>query len=300
MEHGKLDHYVRCEIPEVELERYPGHGTGFRGSILVHPEGVDLSKYSTKYGRVGMDRVPEARLYGPARYGRDRLREAPPYMDPWSASQQATPILTGAWHQASDALPVPSGEQLCWGTSDSEEYAECAGSNWQGNLYTSFGDGSYHYDNCDGSSYDRHADGSATFVDPQGEVHEYPAAYNGECAGGYGHDEECDRGAFSDSNHGSVLSGQDNGHAEACQDCEVGCSGHGYADDVYSGGCSDGAYSDGGGHADTREDDGEYAGHDYGGGCSDCGYAEDVYSGGDYDGGYSDGGYSYGGYDDEW
>ena len=65
MEHGKMDRYVRCEIPEQELEMVPGHGDRKDGKIFVHPEGVDLSKYPTRYGTVGQDTVPQARRYDP-------------------------------------------------------------------------------------------------------------------------------------------------------------------------------------------------------------------------------------------
>ena len=50
MEHGKLDHYIRCEIPKDELKVRPGHGQRKDGQIFVHPEGIDLRKYPTKYG----------------------------------------------------------------------------------------------------------------------------------------------------------------------------------------------------------------------------------------------------------
>eukprot|EP00420_Gonyaulax_spinifera_P004110 CAMPEP_0197924086 /NCGR_PEP_ID=MMETSP1439-20131203/95075_1 /TAXON_ID=66791 /ORGANISM="Gonyaulax spinifera, Strain CCMP409" /LENGTH=269 /DNA_ID=CAMNT_0043546487 /DNA_START=54 /DNA_END=863 /DNA_ORIENTATION=- len=176
---GKMDHYIRCEVPVRDLRQHSGHGQGSRGEILVHPLGIDLTRYATTFGRVGRDPVASAQAYDPSHHSQQ---------SPYPRSGHLPP---GPWDDADDdADAAPGGLMGCH-----------TGTNALGNDYTAFGDGSYHYDNLDGSSYDRHADGSATFTSPSGDVHEYPSAGlddSGHDFEGHGYADGCADGWHDD------------------------------------------------------------------------------------------------------
>jgi len=246
--HGKMDHYLRCEIPRDHLRDYKGHGSRRDGQILVHPGHVDLTKYPTKFGQVGRDHVTQATSYDPS------IHKA---MYPNSSQVPLTPSPVG---MASFALQMES---------DSADSPHHTGVNSAGNYYESYNDGSYHYENQDGSTYTCHADGHAEYTSPDGAVTEYDVhhgdhedsdADNVESEG-YVYSDGCQGGGVSDYDdvdHGGFVPPEEveSGHSDV--------GGHsdgdgGYCDGGYSdGGYSYAGYSDGGCDYDDYDDDGDW------------------------------------------
>ena len=181
IQHGKMDHYLRCEIPQDHLRDYKGHGSRRDGQILVHPGHVDLTKYPTKFGQVGRDHVTQATSYDP------QIHKA---MYPNSSQMPFTPYPVG---MASFAQQMES---------DSADSPHHTGVNSAGNHYESYNDGSYHYENQDGSTYTCHADGHAVYTSPDGAVTEYDV-HHSDGGGSGGHSDAggyCD-GGYSDGGY---------------------------------------------------------------------------------------------------
>ena len=91
------------------------------------------------------------------------------------------------------------------------------GYNAQGNYYESYMDGSFHYSNQVGSTYDCDADEHATYTSPSGEAHDYGEQENageGNYAddGGYGNNCDYAGGGYSDGGGSAYET-----HACACK-----------------------------------------------------------------------------------
>mmetsp|Transcript_82716 Transcript_82716/g.146009 ORF Transcript_82716/g.146009 Transcript_82716/m.146009 type:complete len:321 (+) Transcript_82716:24-986(+) len=248
MNHGKLDRYVRCEVPATELRQVQGHGGLRQGKVLVHPKGIDLSQYPTKYGAV-QDRLPNSTKYdaeymglyqGPNASTPSRMNSSnfnlsspPKGSKPRQPSHNERTKVSSSDQPSRQALPCPYPSVSQWASSlpsDDEHDSGCdrgvesSGYNSQGNYYESYDDGSYRYENQDGSTYDCDADGQATYTSPAGEAFEY---------------EKSDAGADSGCSNGAHSGGDD------------------YGDGVYSeGGYSGGEYYSDGGYSDGYGDDG--------------------------------------------
>ena len=190
MEHDKMKNYVRCEIPRKELKECRGHGGpmgGRKDGILVHTDGIDLSKYPTKFGRVGEDDVRRTPLYNPAKY--------------YNRSQQIQqPGQTSGQSMFAPPVTVPYPQSNTWCHSDSDTEPQNCGHNAAGNYYESFSDGSYRYENSNGSTYAYDSSSShAVYTAPDGAVTEYnwdgPNSGDGNSEGqSDGHSQSCDDG----------------------------------------------------------------------------------------------------------
>ncbi|CAE7281587.1 nek2 [Symbiodinium sp. CCMP2592] len=200
MEHGKMDHYIRCEIPKEELKDRPGHGQRKDGRIFVHREGIDLRKYPTRYGQVGKDTVPQAKRYDPESIRRaiypDRRGPAPPppraplppsparaVLPSAGITKQAPTGLSRSSQSTREAISAAFGHDLGEATTwNSGPQLQSSGYNSRGNYYESYDDGSYHYENQDGSTYQCDADGHTAYTTPGGWVVESEGSDDEECA----------------------------------------------------------------------------------------------------------------------
>eukprot|EP00929_Paragymnodinium_shiwhaense_P110131 TRINITY_DN76868_c0_g1_i1.p1 TRINITY_DN76868_c0_g1~~TRINITY_DN76868_c0_g1_i1.p1 ORF type:complete len:287 (+),score=30.59 TRINITY_DN76868_c0_g1_i1:124-984(+) len=213
MDAGKLDYYVRCEVPERELDQFPGYGQRSDGKIFVHPEGLDLDRYPTSFGVVGQPTVE------------------PPYI-----ASCGDGLRTSYVHDTHSESHVYAAHD---DSDDDHPAVESCGYNSRGNYYESYGDGSYRYENQDGSTYEQDADGHATYTSPAGDAFEYGSPAEDAQADWPADDEPHDAWDHAELEAHSVGERSEGGH-----------SGGGYSEGGYdAGGYSDGGYS-GGGYSD--------------------------------------------------
>lgn len=165
IDHGKMRNYVRCEVPRNEVEEHPGHG-GREDGILLHRSGIDLSKYRTRFGRVGQDAVPEAIRYDPEAL-RHKVLGTPKvgHIGSYTATAPQTPWTNWSGHSCGEDSDSPQHYV--------QQSEPNTGYNSAGNYYESYEDGSYRYENANGSTYEYHGNGEATYTSPQGFVTEY-------------------------------------------------------------------------------------------------------------------------------
>ena len=189
MEHGKMENYIRCEVPRKDLKECRGHGVhGRPDGILVHPHDIDLTKYATKIGKVGEHTVPKAFAYDP-----EAIRKA---MYPDRSVQVKQPSQPGRFSPkmySGNAAPSPYPQgnttlSSCY-SDDEPPQLDHSGHNSAGNYYEAFADGSYRYENQDGSTYEYDGSNQAVYTAPDGAVTEYSWADDaaGHCdVGSYG------------------------------------------------------------------------------------------------------------------
>jgi len=185
IEHGKMKNYIRCEVPRKEVKECKGHGNnrgrgGRPDGILVHPHGIDLSKYNTKIGRRGEHTVSKAFPFDP-----EAIRKA---MYPDSTQTRQPEPARGSYAGVLRP-PYPSQSTLSHSLIDSDDEPHHSGHNRAGNYYEAFGDGSYRYENLDGSTYECDGSGQAVYTAPDGAVTEYTWAENSG-DGGYVHSDD--------------------------------------------------------------------------------------------------------------
>lgn len=219
MEHGKMKNYVRCEVPREELKECRGHG-GRKDGILVHPGGIDLSKYPTKFGRVGEHKVSKAFPYDPeairkamypdvpaqtklcsqtkaVRVGTQQVKQVSREpLNNRSAQTSKLPSQNERYGSRIVAPPYPD-TKATWGNScgHSDDEPHHSGHNSAGNYYEAFADGSYRYENLDGSTYECDGSGRAVFTAPDGGVTDYSWPGDGQADSGdetYGDSYGCD------------------------------------------------------------------------------------------------------------
>ncbi|CAK0822433.1 unnamed protein product [Prorocentrum cordatum] len=269
---GKTDRWLRCEVPASELQQYPGHGSTQHGQILVHPQGIDLTKYPTKFGTVGKDTVPQGHRYVPP----PDIAQGHRYMPgdaqtPERAISASTHDSIGWGHAHIKSAAPRHSSQDCSRNVVASQFEgpalDRSGYNDKGNRYASYNNCGYRYGSHDGSSYVHDARGGAVYTSPHGDTYGYPehSGYNAQgnhyesySDGSYRYDNQDGSSYVRDADGGAIYTSPDG--------------------DTYeypSGGCSSGDHVDTGCYSD---------------GCD--------WGGGGYGGGYSDGGYSGGGYSD--
>lgn len=221
IEHGKMKNYIRCEVPRKEVKECKGHGNnrgrgGRPDGILVHPHGIDLSKYNTKIGRRGEHTVSKAFPFDP-----EAIRKA---MYPDSTQTRQPEPARGSYAGVLRP-PYPSQSTLSHSLIDSDDEPHHSGHNRAGNYYEAFGDGSYRYENLDGSTYECDGSGQAVYTAPDGAVTEYTWAENSG-DGGYVHSDDSGDGGFP---VGTCVVDDESDYADAAGDADD--AGDHYGDD---------------------------------------------------------------------
>mmetsp|Transcript_85993 Transcript_85993/g.136606 ORF Transcript_85993/g.136606 Transcript_85993/m.136606 type:complete len:307 (-) Transcript_85993:7-927(-) len=236
IEHGKMKNYIRCEVPREEIKECKGHGSSGGGGgrpdgILVHPHGIDLSKYNTKIGKRGEHTVPKAFHYDP-----EAIRKAMYPDSTWTEPPE--PHSKSSYAGIPSPLPPFPQSQSTWSDSLIGSEPHHSGHNAAGNYYEAFADGSYRYENLDGSTYVCDGSGQAVYTAPDGAVTEYVWSENSGDGGRSDGD-----GAYA---VGTCVADDDSDYADAAGDADAGDH---YGDDSGDG-------------WDCGDDDDDYGGDD--------------------------------------
>jgi len=280
---GKLDRWLRCEVPASELQQHPGHGNTSHGQILVHPQGIDLNKYPTKFGTVGKHTVPQGHRYMPSpdpAQGHQYMNMPSPNPARGGGFPGGTPTPERAIRAPTlgsfgcDRTPMKSAapwrsSQDCSGNMVSSPDFACdsyKSSHGPSCPYPS-GGGNYCWVEADSEEVDK-GDPSASspcqFESPTVDHSGYNAQgnhYESYNDGSYRYDNQDGSSYVRDADGGAIYTSPvgdiyeyPSGTCSSGDHVDAGC----YSDNGYSGGgYSDGGYSDGG-YADDGYSDGDY------------------------------------------